>query len=89
MKMELMEDFYIEELKDILDAEKQLAKALPRMAGAATSPELKEAFELHAQETDGQIKRLQLIFKRLGEPADVSSGINERIPADSSNIWRL
>jgi ferritin-like metal-binding protein YciE len=69
MKMELMEDFYIEELKDILDAEKQLTKALPKMAQAAKSPELRQAFELHLKETEGQMKRLQQIFKRLEEPA--------------------
>lgn len=69
MKLELMEDFYIEELRDMLDAEKQLTKALPKMAEAATSPELREAFELHTQETAEQIKRLQQIFKRLEEPA--------------------
>jgi len=68
MKMELLEDFYIEELKDVLDAEKQLTKALPRMAEAATSPELREAFEMHLRETEGQIQRLQKIFKRLEEP---------------------
>jgi ferritin-like metal-binding protein YciE len=69
MKIELMEDFYIEELKDILDAEKQLTKALPRMAEAASSPELRDAFEMHLRETEEQIKRLQQIFKRLEEPA--------------------
>jgi ferritin-like metal-binding protein YciE len=69
MKLELMEDFYIEELKDIFDAEKQLTKALPRMAEAATSPELREAFQMHLRETEEQIKRLQQIFKRLDEPA--------------------
>jgi ferritin-like metal-binding protein YciE len=69
MTMELMEDFYIEELKDILDAEKQLLKALPRMAEAATAPELRQAFEMHLKETEGQIQRLQQIFKRLDEPA--------------------
>jgi ferritin-like metal-binding protein YciE len=67
--MELMEDFYVEELKDIFDAEKQLAKALPRMAEAASSPELREAFEMHLKETEEQINRLQQIFKRLEEPA--------------------
>jgi hypothetical protein len=51
MKLELMEDFYIEELKDILDAEKQLVKALPKMAEAATSPELRDAFQAHTRET--------------------------------------
>lgn len=68
MKLELMEDFYIEELKDALDAEKQLLKAIPQMAEAAVAPELKEAFELHLKQTEGQIKRLQQIFKRLQEP---------------------
>jgi len=69
MKLELMEDFYIEELKDALDAEKQLTKALPRMAHAASSPALREAFKMHLNETEGQIRRLQQIFKRLKEPA--------------------
>jgi ferritin-like metal-binding protein YciE len=69
MKMELMEDFYIEELKDILDGEKQLTKALPRMVAAANSPELKQAFQEHLQQTQEQIRRLQQIFKRLQEPA--------------------
>ena len=59
MRMELLEDFYIEELKDVLDAEKQLTKALPRMAEAATASELKEAFQAHLRETEEQIKRLQ------------------------------
>lgn len=69
MKLELMEDFYIEELKDVLDAEKQLTKALPKMAEAATSPELRQAFEEHLAQTEEQIRRLQRIFKRLEEPA--------------------
>jgi ferritin-like metal-binding protein YciE len=69
MKLELMEDFYIEELKDIFDAEKQLLKALPRMAEAASSPELREAFEMHLKETEEQITRLKQVFKRLEEPA--------------------
>src|SRR5688572_8913856 len=69
MKMELMEDFYIEELKDIFNAEKQLVKALPRMAEAATAPELRESFETHLKETEEQIKRLKKIFRRLEEPA--------------------
>ena len=69
MKLELLEDFYIEELRDILDAEKQLLKAMPRMAEAATAPELREGFEMHIRQTEEQLKRLQQIFKRLEEPA--------------------
>src|SRR5688500_18338796 len=69
MKIELMEDFYIEELKDILDAEKQLLKAIPKMIEAAVSPELQAAFEMHLQQTQEQVRRLQKIFKRLQEPS--------------------
>ena len=69
MKLELLEDFYIEELKDVYDAEKQLLKALPLMARAAQSQELKDAFEQHTAETQEQKRRLEGIFKRLNEPA--------------------
>jgi ferritin-like metal-binding protein YciE len=68
VKLELMEDFYIEELKDVLDAEKQLMKALPEMAEAANDEGLRAAFQDHLRETEGQIERLQRIFKRLDEP---------------------
>ncbi len=67
--MELLEDFYIEELKDVLDAEKQLTKALPKMAEAARDQQLKAAFQEHLQQTEGHIERLKQIFKRLEEPA--------------------
>ena len=69
MHAELIEDFYIEELNDIRDAEKQLLKMLPRMAQAATSPDLKTTFEQHAFETENQIRRLEQVFSRLHEPA--------------------
>ena len=53
------------ELKDLYSAEKQLTKALPKMAKAATNEDLKEAFESHLEETEGQIERLEQIFKQL------------------------
>lgn len=53
------------ELKDIYSAEKQLTKALPKMAKAANSDELREAFESHLEETQEQISRLEQIFKQL------------------------
>jgi ferritin-like metal-binding protein YciE len=53
------------ELKDLYSAEKQLTKALPKMAKAASNSDLKEAFETHLQETEGQIDRLEKIFKQL------------------------
>jgi ferritin-like metal-binding protein YciE len=60
-------DLLVEELKDLYSAENQLLKALPKMAKAATSEELREAFETHLEETRNQIQRLEKIGKRLDE----------------------
>ncbi|QDW26288.1 ferritin-like domain-containing protein [Pedobacter sp. KBS0701] len=62
-------DFFIDELKDIYWAEKHLAKALPKMQKAATSPELAAAFEKHTQETEQHIATLEEVFSLLGEKA--------------------
>jgi len=69
MPAENLEQLLIDELKDIYSAEKQITRALPKMAKAAKSPELKEAFESHLEETKGQIERLDEIFKTLGKKA--------------------
>lgn len=66
-KMKNLEDFLMDELKDLYSAEKQLTKALPKMAKAATSPELQEAFSNHLSETEEQIKRLDKISKLAGK----------------------
>jgi ferritin-like metal-binding protein YciE len=63
--MSTLKDLYIDELKDLLHAEKQLVKALPKMAKATTSPDLKAAFEEHLQETEGHVNRLEQVFKGL------------------------
>jgi ferritin-like metal-binding protein YciE len=68
MKMKTMEDLLIHELKDLYSAEKQITKALPKMAKAASSDELREAFEAHLEETEEQIKRLEQIFEELELP---------------------
>ena len=68
MSVENMQELLLDELKDIYSAEKQITKALPKMAKGTTSPELKEAFESHLQETIGQIERLDQIFDILGKP---------------------
>lgn len=65
-KMKTLEDFLIEELKDLYSAEKQLTKALPKMAKAAASDELRQAFEDHLSETEGQVARLEKISKLAG-----------------------
>ena len=64
-----LRDAFIDELKDAYDGEKQLTKALPKMAKAATSPDLRTAFESHLEETRGQIERLEQVFELLEEKA--------------------
>jgi ferritin-like metal-binding protein YciE len=56
------------EIKDIYDAEKQLTKALPKLAKKATAPELKEAFEEHLQQTEEHVARLEQVFELMGMP---------------------
>jgi ferritin-like metal-binding protein YciE len=64
-----LHDAFIDELKDTYDAERQLTRALPKLAKAATSPELGEAFEAHLEETHGQIERLERVFELFDEKA--------------------
>jgi ferritin-like metal-binding protein YciE len=67
MSLDSLEKLFIEELKDVYNAEKQIIRALPRMAKAADSPELEQAFTKHLKETEGQVRRLEQIFKELGQ----------------------
>jgi ferritin-like metal-binding protein YciE len=60
---------FLDTLKDIYYAEKQIYKALPKMAKAAQSDQLRTAFDKHHDETEGQIGRLEQIFELLGKPA--------------------
>ena len=62
-----LKGLYIDELRDIFNAENQLTKALPKMAKAATSDELRAGFEGHLEQTKGHVERLERIFKELGE----------------------
>jgi ferritin-like metal-binding protein YciE len=64
-----LEELFVETLKDIYYAEKQILRALPKMAREAASPELKNAFETHREETEGHVDRLQQVFEQLGKPA--------------------
>lgn len=64
-----LSDLFVDTLKDIYYAEKQIYKALPKMAKAAASDELRVAFEKHHGETEGQIERLEQIFEMIGKPA--------------------
>ena len=67
MKENALKELYIDELRDIYNAENQLTKALPKMAKAATSEELRSGFEGHLEQTRGHVERLEQIFKELGE----------------------
>jgi ferritin-like metal-binding protein YciE len=62
-----LRDLFIDELRDAYDAERQLIKALPKMAGAATLVDLRRAFQTHLRETRTQAARLEKVFKMLGE----------------------
>ena len=64
-----LQDLFTDTLKDIYFAEKQILRALPKMAKEASSPELREAFEHHRQETEGHVDRLEQIFEMIGKPA--------------------
>lgn len=65
--LETLHDLFVHELRDLYDAENQLVKALPLMAGAAHAPELKQAFDEHLHETKEQVRRLEQFFDGLGE----------------------
>jgi ferritin-like metal-binding protein YciE len=62
-----LKELYIDELKDLYNAENQLVKALPKMAKAASSDELRQGFEEHLKQTKGHVQRLEKIFQGLGE----------------------
>src|SRR5438105_15908874 len=67
MKLNTLQELYLDELRDLYSAESQLLKALPKMAKAASSDELKQAFEEHLEQTKGHVNRLEQIFDELDE----------------------
>ena len=67
MKLDTLEELYISELRDLYSAENQLLKALPKMAKAASSNELQNAFNDHLEQTKGHVERLERIFEQLDE----------------------
>jgi ferritin-like metal-binding protein YciE len=64
-----LEDLFHENLKDIYYAEKKILSALPKMAEAVNSDQLRAAFEKHVKETEGQVQRLQKVFQLIKQPA--------------------
>ncbi len=69
MELSSLQDLFLDELRDVLSAEKQLVKALPKMAKAAENEELQTAFEEHLEQTKVHVERLEQIFERLGKAA--------------------
>ncbi len=69
MAIESMEDAFAHGMEDLLSAEKQLTKALPKMAKAASDPQLREMFEAHLEETKNQVTRLEQAFEAMGRRA--------------------
>lgn len=67
MAAQSLQELFVEELRDMYDAEKRLVKALPKLARAATSSTLQTAFMDHARETEGQVERLEQVFRAIGE----------------------
>jgi ferritin-like metal-binding protein YciE len=67
MSLNSIRELYVEELKDLYDAENQILQALPKMAQQASSSELKTAFQQHEQQTRQQVQRLDQIFQQMGE----------------------
>jgi ferritin-like metal-binding protein YciE len=68
MQLNTLEDVFVDQIEDLYSAEQQLVAALPKMAQAASSDELREAFEHHLEETRGHVARLEQIFTDAGFP---------------------
>jgi ferritin-like metal-binding protein YciE len=90
-KVKLLEDALYETLKDVFFAEKQSVKGLKKSAKVAKSQELKEAFQTHAEESAGQVERLQQVFEILGKPArsktcEAMQGLTSEMDQDLKNF---
>ena len=82
-----MDDLFVHTLQDIYYAESQIAKSLPKMIERTTSPELRQAFQTHLTETQGQIKRLEQVFQMHGQPVKgVTCAAMDGIMAEAQEI---
>jgi ferritin-like metal-binding protein YciE len=66
MKLNSLQDLFLDQLKDIYSAEKQITQSMPKMAKAAQHPEVRQAFEKHAEESKQQLERLNQVFEKMG-----------------------
>lgn len=87
MNLETMDDVFVDQLDDLLSAEKQLVDALPKMAQAASEPKLREAFEEHLGETRDHVGRLEEIFGQIGRrPAGHTCKAMQGIIAEGEEV---
>jgi ferritin-like metal-binding protein YciE len=91
MPVKSIQDLFVEELRDIYHAEKQILKALPKMAKSAQHPELKQAFEQHLEQTRGQVERLEQVFEQLdvakrGKRCEAMEGLIEEARSTMEEI---
>jgi ferritin-like metal-binding protein YciE len=87
MKLETLDDVLQAELADLYSAEKQLVEALPKVADAASSPDLRKAIEHHLEETRGHVDRLEQVFEALGtKPASEHCKAMEGLIAEGDEI---
>src|SRR5512143_4003706 len=88
-KMQTLEDLYMDMLKDLYSAEKQLVKALPKMAKAAHASDLKKAFQEHLKQAEGQVERIEQIFTELeGSPRGKKCVGMEGLVAEGDEIMK-
>src|SRR5512147_2977350 len=88
-KMQTLEDLYMDMLKDLYSAEKQLVKALPKMAKSASAPDLQKAFQEHLKQTEGQVERIERIFSEMeGSPRGKKCVGMEGLIAEGSEVMK-
>jgi ferritin-like metal-binding protein YciE len=87
MKLNTLHDLFVGQMRDVFDAEKQLVKALPKMAKAATAADLRAAFENHLEETQGHVSRLEHVFTMVGfKPKGKTCEAMEGLIAEAKEI---
>jgi ferritin-like metal-binding protein YciE len=87
MKLENIEQLFVHGLRYVYDAEKQLTQALPKLAKACSTPQLREAFEKHLEETKEHVGRAEEIFKRLGQQPDtMPNALLEQMRAEADQM---
>ncbi len=87
MKIQSVQDLFLNGLGYIYDAEKQLTQALPELAEAATAPELREAFDYHLQQTKEHVGRIEEVFKRVGaQPKPLPNAVLEQMRQEATQM---